>query len=137
MKTNESQAKETLFDLLIGITCHFILLLTIGNIFIKNDIFYSLGLAMGCVTGMLLAVSIYSSLKTALELGEEEAERYIRKKANLRMFIMAVVTFMGIKMSMVSFIGIIIGILGLKISAFFQPYTNSYITKKIFKKKER
>ena len=40
----------------------------------------------------------------------------------------------GMRSGYFSFPGIIIGILGLKISAYFHAYTNVYITKKLYKK---
>lgn len=42
--------------------------------------------------------------------------------------------WIGMRSGYFSFPGIIIGILGLKISAYFHAYTNVYITKKLYKK---
>ena len=68
---------------------------------------------------------------------EEDAVKYSQKNSVIRMLVMLVVALVGMKFSLLSFPAVITGMLGLKISAFFQPFTNSHITKKILKKKGR
>jgi hypothetical protein len=137
MRKQTNKAVWTLIDLWIGIFLYFILLEIIGFIFVPNRITYTLGLLTGCVTAGFLAWHMYDSLDTALDMGEADAVKHSKKSSALRLLVMLVVALAGMKLSLLSFPGIIIGILGLKISAFFQPYTNLYITKKILKKKGR
>ncbi len=137
MKKQTNKAIWTLIDLWIGIVLYFALFEIIGLIFVTNRIPYTLGLLTGCVTAAFLAWHMYDSLDTALDLGEEHAVKHTKKNSAIRLLVMLVVALAGMKFSLLSFPGIFIGILGLKISAFFQPYTNSHITKKILKKKGR
>ena len=137
MKKQTNKAIWTLIDLWIGIVLYFVLFEVIGLIFVTNRIPYTLGLLTGCVTAAFLAWHMYDSLDTALDLGVENAVKYTKKSSALRLLVMLVVALAGMKFSLLSFPATIVGILGLKISAFFQPYTNSHITKKIFKKKGR
>ena len=52
----------------------------------------------------------------------------------LRAVVILLAAWIGMRSGYFSFPGIIIGILGLKISAHFHAYTNVYITKKLYKK---
>ena len=137
MRKQTNKAIWTLIDLWIGICVYFLLFETIGLIFVPNRLTYTLGLLTGCVTAAFLAWHMYDSLDTALDRGEEDAVKHSKKSSALRLLVMLVVALAGMKFSLLSFPAVIIGILGLKISAFFQPYTNSHITKKILKKKGR
>lgn len=137
MRKQTNKAVWTLIDLWIGILLYFIIFEIIGLIFVANRIPYTLGLVTGCVTAGFLAWHMYSSLDTALDMGQEDAIKYSKKNSALRMLVMLVVALAGMKFSILSFPAVITGVLGLKISAFFQPYTNSHITKKILKKKGR
>jgi len=137
MKKQTNKAVWTLIDLWIGIFLYFIVFEIIGLIFVPNRISYTLGLLAGCVTAGFLAWHIYDSLDTALDLGEGDAVKHSKKSSAIRLLVMLVVALAGMKLSILSFPAVIIGILGLKISAFFQPYTNSHITKIILKKKGR
>ena len=137
MRKQTNKAVWTLIDLWIGIILYFILFEIIGLIFVTNRISYTLGLLIGCITAAVLAWNMYSSLDTALDMAESDAVKYTRKSSATRWLVMLVVALAGMKFSLLSFPAVITGILGLKISAFFQPYTNSHITKKIFKKKGR
>lgn len=137
MRKQTNKAVWTLIDLWIGIILYFIIFEIIGLIFVPNRITYTLGLLTGCVTAGFLAWHMYSILDTALDMAQEDAVNYSKKYSALRLLVMLVVALAGMKFSLLSFPAVIIGILGLKISAFFQPYTNLYITKIIFKKKGR
>lgn len=137
MKKQTNKAVWTLIDLWIGIILYFLIFEIIGLIFVPNRLSYTLGLLAGCATGAYLAWHMYSSIDTALDMGQEDAVKYSKKNSAVRMLVMLVVALAGMKFSLLSFPAIIIGILGLKISAFFQPYTNLYITKKLLKKKGR
>jgi len=137
MRKQTNKAVWTLIDLWIGIFLYFLVFEIIGLIFVPNRISYTLGLLVGCVTAGFLAWHMYDSLDTALDMGEEDAVKHSKKSSALRLLVMLVVALAGMKLSILSFPAVIIGILGLKISAFFQPYTNSHITKIILKKKGR
>ena len=52
----------------------------------------------------------------------------------LRLIVMFVAAWLGLKFSQISFPGVVIGMIGLKISAHMHVYTNVYITKKIRRK---
>lgn len=133
MKRQISGAVETLVDLWIGIVLYFIIFEIIGIIFVENRLSYTIGLLIGCILGAFMAWHMYDSIDTALDMPEEDAVKYMRKKSIFRWLVMLGVTFAGMKFTIMSVPALLIGILGLKIAAFCQSYTNMYITKKLRK----
>lgn len=102
----------------------------------ENRLSYSLGLLAGCGTAAFLIWNMFVSIDCALDLSPSEAEKYTKKRAFFRGLVMLVVAFLGMRLPCISFTAIVIGMLGLKIAAFLQPYTNLYITKRIQEAKE-
>lgn len=130
----KNKAIWTVLDLWIGLGIYFVIFEIIGLIFVENRIPYTIGLILGCFTAAFLAWNMFVSIDQALDMSEHDAIKYTKRKSILRALVMLVVAFVGMRVLWISFPGVIIGILGLKISAFLQPYTNSHITKRIFKK---
>ena len=104
---------ETLFDLIFGCIVYSIVFEAIGLLVVENKESYSLGLLLGTAVAIGLSV-VFSTL--------------------LRAVVILLAAWIGMRSGYFSFPGIIIGILGLKISAYFHAYTNVYITKKLYKK---
>ena len=126
-------AIETLMDLFVGLILYFIIFETIGLIFVENRLSYTLGLAVGCLAAAFMAWHMFVSIDSALDMPEQDAVKYFRKRSLIRWLVMLVAAFAGMRFAILSFPAVITGILGLKIAAFCQPYTNSYITKKLRK----
>lgn len=130
MKRQNNEGFRTLVDLWVGISLYFLILEVVGLIFTKNRVSYTLGLLAGCTTAAFLAWHMYRSIGDALDLGEEDASKYSEKNSMIRTLVIIAVAIAGIKLSIFSFPAVILGIFGLKIAAFTQPLTHSYITKK-------
>lgn len=126
-----NKAIWTVIDVWIGLGIYFIIFEMIGLIFVENRLSYSLGLLVGCVTAAFLIWNMFVSIDSALDLTPQEAEKFTKKRTFFRGLVMLVVAFLGMRLQNISFTAIIIGMLGLKIAAFMQPYTNLYITKKL------
>ena len=125
---------ETLFDLIFGCIVYSIVFEAIGLFVVENKGSYSLGLLLGTVVAIGLSVSMYKSLNRCLVLTEHQARRNMVFSTLLRAVVILLAAWIGMRSGYFSFPGIIIGILGLKISAYFHAYTNVYITKKLYKK---
>ena len=133
----KNKAIWTVVDVWIGLFIYFIVFEIIGLIFVENRLSYTLGLILGCLTGAFLIWNMFVSIDTALDMNEGEATKYTKKRGLFRGLVMLVVAFLGMRLKGISFTAVVIGLLGLKIAAFMQPYTNLYITKKMrfFKEK--
>ena len=125
---------ETLFDLIFGCIVYSIVFEAIGLLVVDNKGSYSLGLLLGTAVAIGLSVSMYKSLNNCLVLTEHQARRNMVFSTLLRAVVILLAAWIGMRSGYFSFPGIIIGILGLKISAYFHAYTNVYITKKLYKK---
>lgn len=133
MKRQINGAVETLVDLWIGLIVYFIVFEIIGLIFVENRLSYTIGLLVGCGVGAFMAWHMFDSIDAALDMPEEDAVKYMRKRSIFRWLVMLGVAFIGVKITIISVPAVLIGILGLKIAAFCQPYINLYITKKLRK----
>lgn len=125
---------ETLFDLIFGCIVYSIVFEAIGLLVVENKGSYSLGLLLGTAVAIGLSVSMYKSLNNCLVMTEHQARRNMVFSTLLRAVVILLAAWIGMRSGYFSFSGIIIGILGLKISAYFHAYTNVYITKKLYKK---
>ena len=125
---------ETLFDLIFGCIVDSIVFEAIGLLVVENKGSYSLGLLLGTAVAIGLSVSMYKSLNNCLVMTEHQARRNMVFSTLLRAVVILLAAWIGMRSGYFSFPGIIIGILGLKISAYFHAYTNVYITKKLYKK---
>ena len=125
---------ETLFDLIFGCIVYSIVFEAIGLLVVENKGSYSLGLLLGTAVAIGLSVSMYKSLNNCLVMTEHQARRNMVFSTLLRAVVILLAAWIGMRSGYFSFPGIIIGILGLKISAHFHAYTNLYITKKLYKK---
>lgn len=125
---------ETLFDLIFGCIVYSIVFEAIGLLVVENKGSYSLGLLLGTAVAIGLSVSMYKSLNNCLVMTEHQARRNMVFSMLLRAVVILLAAWIGMRSGYFSFPGIIIGILGLKISAYFHAYTNVYITKKLYKK---
>ena len=125
---------ETLFDLIFGCIVYSIVFEAIGLLVVENKGSYSLGLLLGTAVAIGLSVSMYKSLNNCLVMTEHQARRNMVFSTLLRAVVILLAAGIGMCSGYFSFPGIIIGILGLKISAYFHAYTNVYITKKLYKK---
>lgn len=125
---------ETLFDLIFGCIVYSIVFEAIGLLVVENKGSYSLGLLLGTAVAIGLSVSMYKSLNNCLVMTEHQARRNMVFSTLLRAVVILLAAWIGMCSGYFSFPGIIIGILGLKISAYFHAYTNVYITKKLYKK---
>lgn len=125
---------ETLFDLIFGCIVYSIVFEAIGLLVVENKGSYSLGLLLGTAVAIGLSVSMYKSLNNCLVMTEHQARRNMVFSTLLRAVVILLAEWIGMRSGYFSFPGIIIGILGLKISAYFHAYTNVYITKKLYKK---
>ena len=125
---------ETLFDLIFGCIVYSIVFEAIGLLVVENKGSYSLGLLLGTAVAIGLSVSMYKSLNNCLVMTEHQARRNLVFSTLLRAVVILFDAWIGMRSGYFSFPGIIIGILGLKISAYFHAYTNVYITKKLYKK---
>ena len=134
MRTHGSDVSETLLDLVFGCIIYSMLFELVGLLVVNNKGSYSLGLLIGTLASVGLSLSMYRSVEKAVTMTPAQASRSMTIASVLRMLVILAVAWLGMHFDWISFPGILIGILGLKVSAYLHVYTNVYITRKIRKK---
>lgn len=116
-------SKKTLNRLLLGILLYAIPFIVIGGIFIDDKISYFIGLILGCIIAELMAIHLYKSLDYCLDLDPESAEKAMKKKTMLRFIIMLLAVGLAFSFpNRINPIALILGMMGLKIAAYFEPF---------------
>ena len=129
-----NEAKRTLIDMYIGMGIYVAICEIIGMIIIRQErLFFSLGLVIGIMGAAFLSFHMYLTLSKALDMNGDGATKYVRTRSYVRLGIMVLLIVLGRYISRYCFIAVVIGIFGLKVSAYLQPLINKYISSKIFK----
>lgn len=130
MNNNLKEARETLKELIVGIVLYGILLCIGSIILFQGQYSIACGIGLGAFGAIMIAVHIFWSLNRSLDLGEDGAVKRERVMVVLRMIIMGLIAAVGIIFSQqFHILGIFVGLLGLKISAYLQPLLHNYILK--------
>ena len=125
--------KRTLYELLAGIVLCFLVFLS-GNLIITNKIAYTLGLLLGGMIAGAMSSHMYHALQQAMLYDEETAAKKMQKSSFLRLFFMLAGLVAALLFpEWISVIGVALGVLSLKFSAYLQPLTHKFLEKFIDK----
>lgn len=121
------ETKQTLYELITGIIfC--LLLFLLGNIFVSNRLAYTLGVLIGCIIAGFMSVHMYRALELAMLYDEKTAAKKVQKGTALRYFVMLAGLAAAILLPRyISVVGVAIGVLSLKFSAYLQPLTHKVL----------
>lgn len=116
-------SKQTLNRLLLGILLYAVPFTIIGVLLMDNRLSYMIGLIIGCILSAFIAIHLYKSLDYCLDLEPESAEKVMKKKTMIRFFVMLIAVGTAFCFpKVINPIGLFVGMMGLKISAYFQPF---------------
>lgn len=123
---------ETCRELMILIVAIGILFMIIGGTIIGvnsgNWVTFVLGVLLGVVIALLLAKHMDATICVAVDMDSESATKYTRKKSAIRFLIMVATLVLALTFPGVfNMIGVLLGILALKFSAYLQPVASKYI----------
>ena len=125
---------ETLLDLMIGCLVYSVLFELIGLLVVPDRLGWTLGLVLGTVAAVSMSISMYKGIDDCLAMDPVAARRSMTIQSIVRLLVMLVVAWLGMRLEKISCPAVVVGLLGLKISAHMHMYTNIYITKKIRRK---
>lgn len=127
------ETKQTLYELIAGIILCLLLFL-IGNIFVSNRLAYTLGLLIGGVIAGFMSNHMYQALEQAILYDEETAAKKVQKGTIIRVLVMMAGLVAALLLpEWISVIGVALGVLSLKFSAYLQPLTHKVLKKFINK----
>lgn len=125
------EGKQTLSELLIGIIICAAFIAALSIVFVDNQLSYIIGISIGVIVAMMMSISMYRSLAKSLDMEMGAAIGFTNRKALLRLLLMvAAIALSVIAPKYVSFLGVVFGILCLKLSAYIQPLTHKLIKNK-------
>ena len=123
------EEKQTLCELIIG-TFFCVLLFMFGNLVVENHIAYTLGLILGGAVSVGMSFHMYSSLQKAVLYDSENARKKMQISSLIRMIVMVIALVVSVILPQyISLIGVALGILSLKFSAYLQPLTHKVLKK--------
>lgn len=121
---------DALPGLVLGIIVYGVIVELAGVWFVTDKVRYTTGLLIGISLACGMAVNIATVLRDAVELyGEDNAKKKIVAKSLLRYAVVVIVFFVMMKWNLGNLITAFIGVLGLKVSAYLQPFTHRVIQK--------
>ncbi|MDO5146805.1 MAG: ATP synthase subunit I [Eubacteriales bacterium] len=128
------ETNETLLDLVFGCLVYSFIFEIAGLLFVENKGSYSLGLFIGTAVSVGVSMHMAKVLDRCLNMLPQQSKKTMVANSILRWIVMLAAAWTGVRFKAISFPGVIIGMLGLKVSAHMHMYTNLYITKKIRRK---
>lgn len=121
---------DALPGLLLGILVYGVLVELVGVWFVQDKLRYTSGLVIGIALACGMAINIAIVLQDAVDIyGESGARAKIVAKSVLRYAIVVVVFYLMMKFNLGNIYSAFIGVIGLKISAYLQPFTHRCIQK--------
>lgn len=118
---------RTLLELYVGVLLLGTVILIIGLIFARPMWMYALGVVAGTATAMVQLYNMYDTLDRALSADEGKARSYITSKSMLRLILMAVVMVVAYFIGFMAFLGVVLGLFTVKLSALINPWIKKHL----------
>lgn len=116
--------------LVLGILVYGCVVELLGVWFVTDRLHYTTGLTIGIALACGMAINIAIVLEDSVQIyGESHAKAKIIAKSVLRYVVVAIVFFLMMKWNLGNLITAFIGVLGLKVSAYLQPFIHKAIAK--------
>ena len=128
----KSKMSQTCKQLTVGVIVIDTIIMIIGGVIagLTSGVWlqFVLGVLLGGSFSVVLARHMDSSIDNALDMEEERATKYLRNRTIIRYVLMLLVLVLTLTVPQVfNVIGVLLGILALKFSAYAQPLTSKYI----------
>ena len=121
---------DALPGLVLGIVIYGIVVELAGVWFVEDKVRYSTGLLIGISVAIGLAINIAIVIRDAVEIyGADGARNRLIVKSVLRYLVVVVVFFVMMKFNLGNLVSAFVGVLGLKVSAYLQPFAHKVILK--------
>lgn len=121
---------DALPGLVLGIILYGIAVEFIGVWFVEDKLRYTTGLLIGILLACGMAVNIAVVLQDSVDTyGASHAQAKIIAKSVLRYVVVVIVFFVMMKWNLGNLFTAFIGVLGLKVSAYLQPFIHKAIAK--------
>lgn len=116
------ESRKVLKELYIGILIHVVLFMLIGAVFMRPVWIYEVALLVGGIASCLMMFNVYDCLDRALEMQAKSAKSFMTVRVLLRLVIRLGLMVAGIMIHWTAFVGVVIGLLAPKTSAYLNPH---------------
>jgi len=113
---------RTLLELYVGIIVSGVIMLAVGLIFARPMWMYLVGVLGGTAGAAFQLYNMYDTIDRALSVDEGKARGYMTAKSMFRLIISAVIMMVAYFIGVAAFVGSILGLFSLKISALLNPF---------------
>ncbi len=119
---------RTVWELLLGILLTGVILEILGVMIAGDKLYYSIGLLIGVILAVFMTFSISSSVQQAVDRGEGGAKVKMISSYVIRTVVVLLVIILTGVMKLGSLVGLLLGVMTLKVAAYIQPYTHRFLT---------
>ena len=125
------KAKVILKEMIIGLFIWSLPVLAILTLIAENKPAVICGVIVGIFSAAGIIFHMYRHLDIALDMDSENARKHTLKSSFQRTFIMAAVLMVSmIWYGYIHPIGVVLGLMGVKMTAYIQPYVHRFLQKK-------
>ncbi len=115
------ESRKVLTELYMGIAAHVLAFMLIGAVFVRPIWIYELALLVGGAASALMMFNIYDCLDRALDMQAKSARSFMTVRVILRLIIRLGLMTAGIMLHWAAFVGVAVGLLAPKTSAYLNP----------------
>lgn len=119
---------KTVWELLIGIGFSGIILEITGVMLVQDKLYYTIGLGIGLLLAAFMTFSIQVSVVRAVDVGEAAAKGKMIASYALRTIVVLAAIVLTEVLEIGNIIGVLLGIMTLKVAAYVQPVTHKFLT---------
>lgn len=127
MKEKIAGVNKTLLELIAGIFIYGLLCQIVGLIFTKDTAGYSSGLWIGIATAVAAALHMWRSLDRSLDLDEGTAGKKMQMQSIIRYTVIVIIMGLTMINGFTNPLAAFLGIMGLKVAAYLQPFTHKLL----------
>lgn len=121
---------DALPELVTGILIYGLLIQLAGMWFVEDKVRYTAGLWLGIATAIGLAVHMATVIRDSMDLAAEKRAKVRTTVFSILRYIVVVILFVAVMyFKLGNVIVMFIGVMGLKISAYFWPFTHNLFRK--------
>lgn len=126
-KKSKTEIPDTLKELFAGILAALLLFQATIVWLVRDRLSYSLGLWIGGALAAALAWHMWKTLDRALSMGEEGAQKTMRRQSAVRYGMIVVILGILMITEAANPLAAFLGIMTLKVAAYIQPITHNVI----------
>ncbi len=127
---------EALPGLLLGIAIYGLIVEFAGVWFVSDKLRYTSGLWIGIACAMGMGIHLAMVIEEAVRMGDTGTKR-LSFKSVLRYLVVVFVFFIMMYFHLGNLVSAFIGVLGLKVSAYVQPFMHKMILRTLRRKNQR